>query len=297
MITESNQIEFRHLRYFLAVAESLHFRKAAEQLYISQPGLSRQIQELETTLGVKLFERNNRKVVRTIAGEYLFREVKQTFLNLENMFRTAKLLNEGIEGNLKLGYVGSAMQQVIPTMMLKFRQSHPATVFNLKEMENQRQIECLLNQEIDLGFVRLEKAPQDLILKPVLEETFSLVVPENHPVNERNFKSLSQFEKDNFIMFDQSYSAAYYEMVMRIFDHFGFRPIISHSTIHASAVFRLIENNFGVSIVPTSLQYGYNLKIRFIELKNIPHRAVLSMAWNCNNKNPMLKNFISENGY
>jgi len=103
----SNQIEFRHLKYFLAVAEDLHFRKAAERLYISQPGLSRQIKQMEDDLGIKLFERHNRKVELTEVGKYLKKEIKGNLKRLDDILNYAKLLNDGIDGNLKFGYVGS----------------------------------------------------------------------------------------------------------------------------------------------------------------------------------------------
>ncbi len=141
-----NQIEFRHFKYFLAMAEDLHFRKAAERLYISQPGLSRQIKQLEDSLGISLFERHNRKVELTKAGRYLKNELARTFKNIDDVLYRTKLLNDGIDGNLKLGYVGSAMQKVIPEILMQFREKHPNIIFSLKEMDNTKQIQGLLNQ-------------------------------------------------------------------------------------------------------------------------------------------------------
>ena len=116
-----HQLGLLHLKYFIAVAEDLHFRKAAERLYISQPGLSRQIKQMEDDLGVKLFERHNRKVELTKAGQYLKTEITQHLKDLDRIFNQAKLLNDGIGGDLKFGYVGSAMQDIIPNLLLKFR--------------------------------------------------------------------------------------------------------------------------------------------------------------------------------
>ena len=159
-------------------------------------------------------------------------------------------------------------------------------------MDNQKQIEGLLSQEIDVGFVRLERVPRSLEIHTVLKETFCLVLPKNHPVNKRNFKNLSQFKDSPFILFDPEYSASYYEKVMQIFDSCGFAPIISHNTIHASSIYKLVENNLGVSIVPKSLQFGYDMNVKFIELDAIPQRAFLSIAWSKNNRNPMLQNIL-----
>ena len=287
-----NQLELRHYIYFLAVANELHFRKAAEQLYISQPGLSRQIKQMEDSLGVKLFERHNRKVELTQAGSYLKKELEINFKRLDDILKQTKLLNDGIDGNLKLGYVGSAMYRLIPDLLLKFRETSPNVLINLTEEDNKRQIQALLNQEIDIGFVRLERVPKGLEIRPALEETFSLVLPRNHQTSSSNFKNLSQLKHEPFILFDASYSESYYEKVMQIFDDCGFSPTVSHSTVNASSIYRLVENNFGISIVPTSLQYGYNFDIKFIELVNIPQRTTLKIVWSITNTNPALSNFL-----
>jgi DNA-binding transcriptional LysR family regulator len=288
----SNQIEHRHLRYFLAVAEELHFRKAAEKLFISQPGLSRQIKQMEQDLGVTLFERNNRRVALTKTGDYLQKELQINLKNLEDILAHSKLIHHGKEGHLTLGFVGSAMLQIIPAILKQFNSKFPKVMFKLEEMDNQKQIEGLLSQEIDVGFVRLERVPRSLEIHTVLKETFCLVLPKNHPVNKRNFKNLSQFKDSPFILFDPEYSASYYEKVMQIFDGCGFAPIISHNTIHASSIYKLVENNLGVSIVPKSLQFGYDMNVKFIELDAIPQRAFLSIAWSKNNRNPMLQNIL-----
>ncbi len=287
-----HQIEYRHLRYFLAVAETLHFRKAAEDLFISQPGLSRQIKRLEENLGIQLFERHNRKVKLTQVGIYLQREINMNFKQLDAILNHAKLLSDGIDGNLRLGYVGSAMQQLIPDLLLKFKETHPKILINLKEIDNKQQIEALLNQEIEVGFIRQERVPKGLEIKLTQEETFSLVLPENHPINTSNFKNLAQLKEEHFILFDASYSKSYYEKVMQLFDDSGYTPMISHSTINASSIYRLVENNFGISIVPTSLNKGYSMKIKFIELKEVPQRTALKIVWNGNNTNPVLKSFL-----
>ena len=158
----SNQIEHRHLRYFLAVAEELHFRKAAEKLFISQPGLSRQIKQMEQDLGVTLFERNNRRVALTKTGNYLQKELQINLKNLEDILAHSKLIHHGKEGHLTLGFVGSAMLQIIPAILKQFNSKFPKVMFKLEEMDNQKQIEGLLSQEIDVGFVRLERVPRSL---------------------------------------------------------------------------------------------------------------------------------------
>jgi len=289
----SYQLELRHLKYFLAVAEVLHFRKAAEQLFISQPGLSRQIKQMEDDLGIQLFVRHNRKVVLTPAGEYLKKEITQNLKNLEQALNYAKLLQEGKLGELKFGYVGSAMQNIIPNILVDFKNEFPNVTFGLKEMDNQKQIENLLSNDIDIGFVRLDRVPRGIAIKPILKEPFCLVLPKNHPVDTTNFKGLHQLKDEPFISFDPSYSPSYYEKIMQIFDESGFSPIISHNTIHAASIYKLVENNFGLSIVPKSLQNGYNLDVKFIELNKVSQRTTLSAVWNKSNRSPIVTSLIN----
>ncbi len=288
----SYQLELRHCRYFVALAEDLHFRKAAERLFISQPALSRQIKEMENGLGIQLFERHNRKVALTKAGLFLQTELSQHMKGLDQIVQQAKLLEEGFLGDLKLAYVGSAMQGVIPELLLTFRKKHPKVLFSLTEMDNQKQIEGLLSQDIDVGFVRLERVPNGLEICPLLEEPFCLVLPKKHPINAKNFKHLSQLKEVSFILFDPKYSPAYYEKVMQIFDDSGFTPIVTHNTIHATSIYKLIENNFGISIVPKSLQMSHLKGIQFIELNEIQQRTTLSAVWRVKHRNPILKHFL-----
>lgn len=289
----SHQLELRHLKYFLAVAEELHFRKAADRLFISQPGLSRQIKQMEDDMGIQLFERHNRKVVLTPSGEYLKAELTRNLKNLDSIIDHAKLIHDGKQGKLEFGYVGSAMQEIIPNVLVKFKEKHPNVQFGLTEMDNQKQIDNLLHQKIDIGFVRLDIVPRGLIIKSILKESFCLVLPKNHHINTQNFKGLQQLKNEPFILFDPSYSPSYYEKVMQIFTDSGFTPIVSHNTIHAASIYKLVENGFGLSIVPKSLQLGYNMNVQFIELNNIKQHTTLSVVWDEHNRNPVLQSLIN----
>ncbi len=288
------QLELRHIRYFLAVAEDLHFRKAAERLYISQPGLSKQIKEMETGLATQLFDRNNRHVALTPSGQFLKEELAKYMQGLQDILHHSKLLHDGLQGDLSLGYVGSAMQEIIPNLLVAHRKQFPTLGFNLKEMDNTDQIHSLLNKEIDVGFVRLERVPRGLKKHAVLKEAFCLVLPSKHPLHQKNFKRMSQLKDESFILFDPKYSPSYYEKVMQIFDGSGFTPIISHKTIHSNSIYKMVEHGFGISIVPKSLQFKHMKGVKFIELDKIPQRTTLTAVWNSDNRNPVINNFIKE---
>ncbi len=286
----SNQIELRHLTYFLAVAQELHFRKAAEKLFISQPGLSRQIKQMEDILETQLFERNKKKVALTPAGHYLKTEVEYIFNHLEKVERQLKLVGDGNSGELRIGFLGSAMQQVIPQLLLQIKENYPKVKTSLEELSNFAQVDGVLNDQLDMGFVRVSRVPSTLEMKTVFTDTFSLVLPERYPILTREFEGMHQFVNDDFILFSQAYSPLYYETIMSICKDAGFAPKISHKSVHAHTIFKLVENHMGIAIVPTSLQNGFQMRVKFIELKNIPQRAELSVIWKKEHTNPVLKN-------
>lgn len=288
----SNQLELRHFTYFLAVAEELHFRKAAEKLFISQPGLSRQIKQMEEILETQLFERDKKKVSLTPAGHFLKKEVSYVLNHLTNVERQLKLLGEGNRGELRIGFLGSAMQEVVPNLLLKIRDTYPGVKTSLEELSNTAQVDAVLNDGLDIGFVRLARVPNTLEMKQIYKDTFSLVLPERYPILTREFEGMHQFADDDFILFSQDYSPLYYDTIMSICQDAGFKPKISHKSVHAHTIFKLVENHLGIAIVPTALQNGFQMRVKFIELKNIPQRAELSVIWKKEQTNPVLKNCL-----
>lgn len=288
----SNQIEFRHLHYFRVVARELHFRKAAEKLFITQPALSRQIQQLEEYIGAELLIRNQRNVSLTKSGEYLLEETEYLFNHLNFVKNNIRLMNEGEEGEVRIGFVGSAMQVIIPNLLKQINQESPGIHFVLTELPNQEQIDRIRKDQLDIGFIRTMRLPEGLKKMDVYEETFCLVLPENHTLANRRFKTVKDFEKENFILFSSQYSHGYYEKIMSIFEDQGFTPHVAHESVHANSIFRLVENGLGIGIVPSSLKRGFDLKVKFIDLKKIAQRTTLSAIWKEESRNPVLSKII-----
>ena len=283
------QLALRHFKYFLTVAEELHFRKAAEKLFISQPGLSTQIKQMEELLETPLFVRDKKQVRLTPAGQFLKKEIDFIFNHLEQTMRQVKLIGEGQLGEIRIGFLGSATQQVVPNLLIRLNRQFPEIHTSLEELSNRSQVSGILNDRLDLGFVRLGRVPEGLHIRPVFEDTFSLVLPTHHPVDEHNFQGVEQLANDDFILFSQDYSPLYYDTVIGICEDAGFVPKVSHKSVHAQTVFKLVENNLGIAIVPTTLQYGFQMKVKFIELKSITQRAILSVVWKGDNRNPVLQ--------
>jgi len=288
----SNQIELRHLRYFLAVAGHLNFHRAAGDLNISQPGLSRQIAQLEFHLGTPLLNRDRRSVSLTAAGRYLQEQLVPQLNRLATTYEQTRRIGQGRAGEIRIGFLGSAMQEVIPGLLLGLRESHPDLHTSLEERSNQEQVHALMEESLDLGFVRLSDIPPELDSCTVVRETFSLVVPGAHPVTASNFRSVAQLAAEPFILFSPEYSPDYYRTVLSICEDAGFHPRISHKSVHAHTIFKLVEAGLGVAIVPTSLQQGFDLGVRFIELKKVRQRAVLTAVWKQEHQNRALDHCI-----
>lgn len=288
----SNELELRHLRYFRKLAAELHFGKAAEQLYLTQPALSRQIKQLEEILEVSLFLRTKRSVQLTKAGEYLLRECSLLFDHLEFVKDNLKHIQHGDDGELRIGFVGSAMQSVIPDLLTQINAESPGIHSVLTELPNQQQIDMLKNDQLDLGFIRTLRLPSGIEKLDVLEETFCLVLPADHPLDQDHFRTVSDLRDEAFILFSSQYSHGYFDKIMSIFEDAGFTPQVAHESVHAASIFRLVEHGLGIGIVPSSLKHGFDLNIKFIELNRIPQRTVLSAVWKSNHRNPLVDRVI-----
>ena len=286
-------MELRHLTYFKAVAEELSFRKAADRLFISQPGLSRQIKQLEVELEAVLFERDKKQVKLTAAGTYLKEEVDFVLNHLKITGQQVKEIAEGKEGELRIGFLGSAAYKVLPYLLRELNAHYPAISTSLEELSNSLQIEMIQKDKLDLGFVRVASLPEGLERKVVLRDSFSVVVPKEYPLQESDFHSLSQFATEPFILFSSDYSNHYFEQIMGICRDAGFQPKIKHKSVHALTIFRLVENGLGVAIVPSSLLVGYQVAVRGLQIPDIPQFTELSMIWKSANRNPVLGKAMS----
>lgn len=288
----SNQIELRHLKYFMAVAKELHFRKAAEKLYITQPALSRQILQLEQFLGAQLLTRDKRNVNLTKSGQYLYEESQFLLNHLDFVKQNIHSIQKGEEGEIRIGFVGSAMQYVIPSLLRSINKESAGIHSVLTELTNQDQVDRIRKDELDLGFIRTMRLPEGLNKLNVFEESFCLVLPKNHKISKQNFRSVDDFKAENFILFSSQYSHGYYDKILSIFEDQGFTPKVAHESVHASTIFRLVENGLGIGIVPASLKHGFDLNIKFIDLDKIRQRTTLSAIWKENNRNPILEKVI-----
>jgi DNA-binding transcriptional LysR family regulator len=273
-------MELRHLRYFLAVAEELHFGRAAERLGIEQPPLSRQIQNLEADLGARLFDRTKRRVGLTAQGRFLKVEAARLLEQADLVRNNIRLLEEGTSGTVRLGYVGAAMYSLLPAVLTALRARCPDLGTQLVELGNEEQVRALGAGEIDLGFVRSPLEAKGLTVRPAFLEPYALVLPRAHPLAGQKRVALAAVAEEPFVSFARECAPGMVDEIHAICRRAGFAPRLAHSTSQIHTILRLVESGLGYSIVPASVGSRQDFAVRFVELHGIPERTGLSVLSN-----------------
>lgn len=198
-------MELRHLRYFIAVAEELHFTKAAEKLHIAQPPLSQQIQQLETELGVKLFHRKTKRQVQlTEAGKVFFKEAHQLLMQLETAVELTKRTGRGETGKLQIGFTSLVIYDLLPLILRKFREQFPEVETVLVELTTSQQEQALRDSLINVGFAHPPLEDHTISYECIHRETLVVAVSANHSLAQREYISVRSLLNEPLIMFPLS---------------------------------------------------------------------------------------------
>ena len=209
-------MELRHLRYYLALAEELHFGRAAKRLHISQPPLSVTVRQLEDELGLQLLERNSHVVRLTPAGENFAASARQLLADAELAARRARDLASGVTSRVRIGFVGSMMFRGLPEGLRRFRQSHPAVQTELTELNSTDQLDALLRGQIDLGFVHTQRVPKGLSTCLYMSERFMLCVPQDG--QRWRWPPPPAVANQALVLFSRGASPDYHERVLQLWD-------------------------------------------------------------------------------
>jgi len=247
-------MELRHLRYFLAVADELHFGRAAARLHISQPPLSQQIRQLEEELGFDLFLRTRRRVRLTDAG-HAFREEAQAVLErLAKATLAAQRVARGETGALAVGFVASATYAVLPRLYRRFRERQPGVSLTLSEMSTAEQVEALRAGQIQVGLARTPVGDEALAAEPLREEPLVLALPARHRLAARRALALRALADEPFVLFPREPRPGWVDVVQAACRGAGFRPIVAQEVLELSAAVTLVAAGIGVTLVPESAQ-------------------------------------------
>lgn len=250
----STDIELRHLRYFVAVAEELHFGRAALRLHLAQPPLSQQIRKLEAILGYPLFDRTSRSVALTAAGTAFLERAQRTLRNVQRDIDEARSIGRGEVGSLHVGFVGSAMLTTLPAIFRAYREAFPLVRLHLHESFTSKVIEGLQNGTLDAGLLRDGDATPGLASTPIYTEPFVAVLPASHPRAKQKSISPAALRHDPFIHYPQSAGHRAFEKPLALCEEHGFRPRIAQEASHWLTILRLIGAGLGVSIAPACVR-------------------------------------------
>jgi DNA-binding transcriptional LysR family regulator len=266
-------------RTHVVLCNTLNFRKAAEQINIVQPALSRQIQLLENEMGAILFNRSKRTVTLTPAGMFFQKEADRILQDLSKIINVTTQLHNGEAGEVRVTHSSSAMNTVVPSFLVKVKHRWPNLKTIAQETSNLQQVEMLLARKTDIGVAPNIILPQEINSKILYRENFVLILPGEHPWSTDKFTDLSVLKNETFILPQLSTGVGYVEAILQICQDSGFKPIVAHESAHSIGVLRLVEAGLGISIEPMSSVRGANMNIKLIELKNLPQKVTMTLFW------------------
>ncbi|HFD4269566.1 TPA: LysR substrate-binding domain-containing protein [Pseudomonas aeruginosa] len=250
-------MELRHLRYFIAVAEELHFARAAERLGISQPPLSQQIQALEEEIGARLFERTNRRVELTDAGRLFLDESRQVLAQVDKAVLLARRAHLGELGELKIGFTSSApFTSTIPSSIHAFRKAYPDVHLDLQEMSSRQVLKALLEESLQVGVIRPLALPDAVHWVELFREPLVAVLRADHPLaaGSEDGLAIAALAEEPFVFFPRSYGTGLYDQVIALTRQAGFSPRIAQEASEAMTIIGLVSAGLGVSILPASFR-------------------------------------------
>ena len=286
-------MELRHLRYFVTVAEELHFGRAAERLFISQPPLSQQIQQLEREIGVSLFQRTSRSVKLTPAGEIFLRDARQILADVERAVSAAKRAARGEEGWLGIGFAASATYDLLPAVLHDFRESYPAIELSLVELNAAEQAIALQDQSIHVGFARPPIEGDSLLVGAILNEPFVAALPHTHPLASKLELSLIELAPEPFVSFPELPLPSYAQSVRLACEDAGFTPRVVQEVREMQTAISLVVAGLGIALLPASVANLHRTGLSLLPLKEPAPRTELAVVSRRNDPSPVLENFLA----
>jgi len=286
-------MELRQLKYFVALAEELNFGRAAEKLHISQPPLTRQIQQLENDLGALLFTRGPRGVELTPAGIALLEDARR-ILGLVGVAkeRTGKF-GQGRIGRLDVGIFGSAILNHIPRLLLQFRQRYPEVQIALHELTKAEQIAALREKRLTIGFNRHVAVEQDIMVETVFLEPLLVALHNKHPLARHKAIRIAEVIDDPLILYPSNTRPGFADDVMALFRAEGAQPRVAQEVTDVVTAVALVASGFGICITPEAAS---NLRLPGVVYRPVkatpPPTIDLACLYRCNDESPILLAFL-----
>ncbi|EMH9206801.1 TPA: LysR family transcriptional regulator [Klebsiella michiganensis] len=273
-------IELRHLRYFIAVAEELHFGHAAARLNISQPPLSQQIQILEQQIGARLFARTNRSVSLTEAGRQFLADSRQILSQVDDAAARAARLHHGETGELRIGFTSSApFIKAVSDTLSTFRRRYPDVHIQTRETNTREQIVPLNEGALNLGLMRNTQLPDTLVWERVLREPLLAMVPRDHPLASQPRVSLRELAREPFVFFDPHVGTGLYDDILGLMRRYDLTPAITQEVGEAMTIIGLVAAGLGVSILPASFRRVQLLEMCWLPIEEQDAVSEMWLVW------------------
>lgn len=289
-------MELRHLRYFIAVAEELHFTRAAERLHIGQPPLSQAIQALEADIGALLFERTKRSVRLTGAGKLFLDDARRILALADEATDTARRAQRGEAGELRIGFTFSTpLTPLFATVINRYRQQYPAVSLKLHEMATQPQLDALSQRTLDLGFVRPTEtpAPPEIAFDALREDQLVAVLSTASPLARRRPVAMRELKDAPFVMYPPTAGTGIYPQIFRLCRAAGFTPAIGHTAGEATTIIGLVAAGCGVSILPSSFNRIQMDGVCYRPLTDAGATTTLLLARRSDERNALVDAFVA----
>lgn len=287
-------MELRHLRYFTVLAEELHFGRAARRLAISQPPLSVAIRQLEETIGVQLFERSNKAVRLTPAGQALQTSALGLLRATEEAATEARQVAEGSAGRLRIGFVGSMLYRGLPQALARFRAAHPAVQVKLTELNSAEQMAELLHDRLDIGFAHTQRVPAELACRLLVSEPFVACLPSGHALARKRVVAADQLKDEPFVLFSRSASPDYHARILSVCADAGFYPEVRLEVRHWLAVVSLVSQGMGVALVPDAMRRCALPGAVYVSLRGSSKQSEAYGVWNIQSNNPLIARLLAQ---
>ncbi|RDT52359.1 LysR family transcriptional regulator [Escherichia coli] len=273
-------IELRHLRYFIAVAEELHFGHAAARLNISQPPLSQQIQILEQQIGAKLLARTNRSVSLTPAGRQFLADSRQILSQVDDAVSRAARLHQGETGDLRIGFTSSApFITAVSDTLSSFRQRYPDVHIQTREINTREQIAPLNEGKLDLGLMRNTLLPDTLAWQVILQEPLLAMIHRDHPLAAKPGVSLAELAREPFVFFDPHVGTGLYDDILGLLRRYHLTPLITQEVGEAMTIIGLVAAGLGVSILPASFRRVQLKEMRWVPILETDAVSEMWLVW------------------
>jgi DNA-binding transcriptional LysR family regulator len=286
-------MELRHLRYFIAVAEELHFSKAAEKLHIAQPPLSQQIQQLEAELGVELFHRKTKRQVQlTEAGQVFLQEAYQLLAQLERAIKLTQRTGRGERGELRIGFTSLVTYDVLPVILRRFREEFPEVELVLQELTTSQQEQALRDRFIHLGFAHPPLEDSTLSQECIHKASLIVALPEIHPLAKQKSISVRSLANESFIMFPRHLGPGLYDQILNLCQTGNFNPKVTQEAIQMQTIIGLVSAGMGIAIVVSSLQKLQRSGIVYRPIAEKTPAIETAMVWQLDNITPILRQFF-----